>query len=206
MDSLRESIIARIVAFGAGEPARRLLPLSSIFVPEPEQWAYLVATGRWEKSWNDELGIFYPRVFVNNVRAMCKAFHFPSRSYWPRKAKAHNVPIEYRCTICHWEVDEPTWIPQVYLQTRLRLLTIPNNEAVLDFIERHHFIRTPNGKLWYKCSPMMWCEYCLKIFRCKGVVWYEPPDVEVDSDWSSLPESYMSSTFSDSCTESCTAE
>ena len=43
MNFLGDTIIRMIVAFVAGEPAQRLLPLARRFVPEPMQMSYLMS-------------------------------------------------------------------------------------------------------------------------------------------------------------------
>ena len=119
MDLFADATIRMVVAFVAGEPARRLLPLSQRFVPEPVQMSYIVTDSRMGTA------AFLPRDIM--------------KGWVPRVRRADIHRGERICSICVSGEAGNLFVPvcQFTLQTRLRSSTIPNSEAFQAFILRY---------------------------------------------------------------------
>ena len=93
MNFLDDTIIRMVVAFVAGEPSRRLLPLSRRFVPEPMQMCYIVTKPRVMRC-RDLLdsAAFLPHAVGDAMRREGMRDH--------RDAIAINRGHELMCSIC----------------------------------------------------------------------------------------------------------
>ena len=150
MNLLGDTIIQMVVAFVAGEPARRLLPLARRFVPEPMQMSYIVTdflvADFLFPTFRFGVAACLPHALADAIRQCADDMEWDVRiacdGVWdvilqygrhdaePRPA----CPDDHLCTICFYGVADIVPVRQVTLQTRRRLPAIPNSESFCVFI------------------------------------------------------------------------
>ena len=130
MNFLDDTIIQMVVAFVAGAPARRLLPLSRRFVPEPVQMPYIVTDGMSRRRWR--LAVWRGLVAACEFRALADLI----RRFRMRDVDLRMTSIAGNmcCSICWYRGARVVLVPQATLQTRLRRPVWEDIEAFRAFI------------------------------------------------------------------------